>query len=261
MLECLALENNCIKDAWNWTYENWSWGFFIAVLSLWFTAKAIKKTDKANKLAEVSLGLTRTSTKIAEESLQAAKQSIDTSVELYEKQKNDDEKSRQFINGKKLSAKKKIIENEIIDCYMKYMGFYNICQAIKSRSNFDITLGCFAKSIVIAIDNERNDGVRSLIYLPNLDFSNEFLDELYFLDEPLAEKISSLKGHVFRCSNLINHIVGCIEQFEDDYEFLKRFVKKFEYEIDAFKYELEKVYKLCSPDEVSLEDKHKLYTM
>ncbi|MGZ8106389.1 hypothetical protein ACXU9T_13345 [Proteus mirabilis] len=98
MLECLALEDACVQTMWNWIYKNWSWGFFIAILSLWFTAKALKKTDKSNVLAGKSLELTKRSTDIAEESLQAAKQSIDTSIKLYEKQKKDDEDSREKQN-------------------------------------------------------------------------------------------------------------------------------------------------------------------
>lgn len=96
MLDCLALKDSCIYGAWDWVYENWSWGFFIAVFSLLFTAKALKKTDKSNKLAGYSLELTRKSTSIAdaslivaEESLKAAKKSIDTSIDIYNKQKKD----------------------------------------------------------------------------------------------------------------------------------------------------------------------------
>lgn len=96
-----------------WVFDNWSWGFFIAVLSLWFTAKALKKTDKANKLASDSLELTKRSTNIAEKSLQAAKKSIYTSVELYEKQKNDEEDRKNKIEEREIKAIRKVVANEL----------------------------------------------------------------------------------------------------------------------------------------------------
>ncbi|USR63663.1 hypothetical protein NFC79_13065 [Providencia stuartii] len=140
MLECLALEDSCINDTWNWIYANWSWGFFIAVLSLWFTAKALKKTDKANNLAEVSLELTRESTRIAEESLQAAKESIDTSIELYEKQKKDILLEKNSFDNKKIESIKIVIRHELGKMYLNYKGIMTSFEIIKKMMIFTFFL-------------------------------------------------------------------------------------------------------------------------
>lgn len=101
ILECLALEAACLNEAWDWVYENWNWGIVIAIISLRFTAKALKKTDRANLLSENSLRITKSSlelteeaTNIAKESLNAAKKSIETSIEIYNKQKNDNDRQK-----------------------------------------------------------------------------------------------------------------------------------------------------------------------
>lgn len=94
MLECLALEDVCVQTVWNWIYENWSWGLFVAVVSLWYAAKSYSKSYKSNKLSESSLDLTARSTALAEESLNEAKKSIDTSIDLYNQQKRDAQAER-----------------------------------------------------------------------------------------------------------------------------------------------------------------------
>lgn len=81
-----------------WIYDNWSWGFFIAILSLWFTAKALKKTDRANQLAGESLELTKQSTDIADQSLKATQKSIDIALDIAETERKNayDEKKSKF---------------------------------------------------------------------------------------------------------------------------------------------------------------------
>ncbi|MEQ4898799.1 hypothetical protein [Proteus vulgaris] len=83
MLECLALEDACVQTVWNWIYENWSWGFFIAVVSLFFTTRALKKTDKSNELAEISLSITRKSLEQTEYSINIAESDYNRIRTLY----------------------------------------------------------------------------------------------------------------------------------------------------------------------------------
>lgn len=79
----------------SWVFDNWSWGLFVAVLSLWFTAGALKKTEESNRLSGESLMLTKRSADIAEKSLRAARRSISTSVRIYEKQKKDNDAQKE----------------------------------------------------------------------------------------------------------------------------------------------------------------------
>lgn len=134
----------------SWIFDNWSWGFFIAVLSLWFTAKALKKTDKANKLASDSLELTKRSTDIAEKSLQAAKKSINTSIELYEKQKNYEEDRKNKIEEREIKAIRKSVANELA------RASYLIVQMYELRNKLDgevskVTCDIVGKIFIIKI--------------------------------------------------------------------------------------------------------------
>lgn len=145
------------------------------------------------------------------QSTKSAKKAIDTSIELYEKQKKDDNEKIKAINEKKLIAKIKIIENEIVSCYMEYMMFFNVCTAIKARDNFSVTIGNYSKFMGISIDAEKSNHVNGLIQPPNLDFTNDFINELYLLDEKLADNIALLKGYMNRSSHIMNHMVLCME--------------------------------------------------
>lgn len=120
-IEKLAIDKEKIIIGWSdlcdsivWIYGNWSWGLFIAVLSLLFTARALKKTEESNRLSGESLTLTKRSTGIAERSLRAAKRSVSTSVRIYEKQKKDFERINKEEANRKISALENVILNKIV---------------------------------------------------------------------------------------------------------------------------------------------------
>lgn len=190
------------------------------------------------------------------QSTKSAKKAIDTSIELYEKQKKDDNEKIKAINEKKLIAKIKIIENEIVSCYMEYMMFFNVCTAIKTRDNFSVTIGNYSKFMGISIDAEKSNHVNGLIQPPNLDFTNDFINELYLLDEKLAENIALLKGYMNRSSHIMNHMVLCMENLGANHGKLKEYVEKFYTDIELFKYHMEKVHDSHSITGVSLTNKY-----
>lgn len=200
MLECLALEDSCINDTWNWIYANWSWGFFIAVLSLWFTAKALKKTDKSNNLAEVSLELTRESTRIAKESLQAAKDSIDTSIGLYEKQKNDDEDNRKKQTE---NLNKAVMVTAGKEAYMLLQLF-----------NFFIDLNKMLSSDIVKIDTELSSELlwKNIYFLTadGIAIPSDRVPEIpkYFSHEILINSAMSSMDAFFNLSNLNAQILA-----------------------------------------------------
>ena len=194
------------------------------------------------------------------QSTRSAKRAIDTSIELYEKQKQDDDKKAKAISDKKLIAKIKIIESEIVRCYLEYMMFFNVCTAIKTRDSFSVTIGNYSNFTVVAIDTEKTDCVRGLIQLPKLDFTNDFINELYLLDEKLAGDIVSLKGYMNQSSHIMNHMVSCMNDLSD-YAALKRYVERFYTDIELFKYTMERVHDNYSSTEVSLMDKYQLAHM
>lgn len=194
------------------------------------------------------------------QSTRAAKRSIDTSIELYEKQKKDDNEKIKAINEKKLIAKIKIIENEIVSCYMEYMIFFNLCTAIKTRDSFSVTIGNYSNFTGVAIDAEKTDSVSGLIQPSKLDFTNDFINELYLLDEKLAGDIVSLKGCMNRSSHIMNHMVLCKDDLGGHVE-LKRYVERFYTDIELFKYTMEKVHDSHSITGVSLMKKYQLAHM
>lgn len=200
-----------------------------------------------------SLYLTYKSTK-------SAKRAIDTSIELYEKQKQDDREKTRFIDKKKLIAKINIIENEIVNCYMEYMNFFNLCTAIKNRDSFSVTIGNYSNFTGVAIDAEKTDCVSGLIQPTKLDFTNDFINELYLLDEKLAGDIVSLKGYMNRSSHIMNHMVLCKDDLGGHVE-LKRYVERFYTDIELFKYTMEKVHDSHSITGVSLMKKYQLAHM
>ncbi|EPI5311202.1 hypothetical protein ACS638_000450 [Proteus mirabilis] len=194
------------------------------------------------------------------QSTKSAKRAIDTSIELYEKQKQDDGEKIKAINEKKLIAKIKIIENEIVRCYLEYMMFFNVCSAIKTRDSFSVTIGNYSNFTGVAIDAEKTDSVSGLIQPSKLDFTNDFINELYLLDEKLAGDIVSLKGCMNRSSHIMNHMVLCKDNLGGHVE-LKRYVERFYTDIELFKYTMEKVHDSYSITGVSLMNKYQLAHM
>ncbi|QXX83424.1 hypothetical protein J6836_03205 [Providencia sp. R33] len=200
MLECLALEDSCIGDVWNLIYESWSWGGAIAVISLIFTARALKKTDKANKIASNSLELTKRSTDIASKSLQAAKQSIDTSIELYEKQKKDDEDNRKKQTE---NLNKAVMVTAGKEAYMLLQLF-----------NFFIDLNKMLSSDIVEIDTELSSELLwKNIYFLKADgtpIPSDRVPEIpkYFSHEVLINSAMSSMDIFFNLSNLNAQILA-----------------------------------------------------
>ncbi|MDC9776239.1 hypothetical protein PSG01_01080 [Proteus mirabilis] len=140
MLGCLALEDACVQTVWNWIYENWSWGFFVAVVSLWYAAKSYSKSYKSNKLSESSLDLTARSTALAEESLNAAKQAIDTSIDLYNQQKNDVKMEKEVNEKKAEQALKENLRHVILGLTPMCDNFISFINGIQSGNYKYISL-------------------------------------------------------------------------------------------------------------------------
>ncbi|MEQ5110210.1 hypothetical protein [Providencia vermicola] len=187
MLECLALEDSCIYGARDWIYENWSWGLFIAVLSLWFTSKALKKTDKANKLAEISLSITR-------ESLVHAKFSADIAESEYKRVRlvyelNDAQKKYKYILIKQILEVKllwyKTFLNELKDSLSGMKKHFSSDTLIHFVRNENFT------SIVFL--------GRGFILRNEVSFSFDALSELISIDidhkKGLSTQINNLEMH------------------------------------------------------------------
>lgn len=102
------------------------WALFVAVLSLLFTGVVSFITIRYTKR---SLDYTKESTRIAEESLQAAQKSIDTSIELYEKQKTDELMAEKNKNENELNALKVMIYNDVKSNLNKLLNIIDFCQS------------------------------------------------------------------------------------------------------------------------------------
>ncbi len=115
--------------------KNMDWALFVAVLSLLFTGVVSFITIKYTKS---SLDYTKESTRIAEESLQAAQKSIDTSIELYEKQKKDSEMKRDIRKKERLSSLKYLVSSEISINSVIYSYTVTFCKRVIEDSILDL---------------------------------------------------------------------------------------------------------------------------
>ncbi|MEQ5234271.1 MULTISPECIES: hypothetical protein [Providencia] len=113
-------------DEIDWFYSI-DWGLSIAVLSLFFTTIISIITIKYTKK---SLEYTKRSLKIANDSLNAAQKSIDTSIELYEKQKIDEIKKDGDKLSREIVAIKSILRIEIDKSVAIYQNNKSLCDAI-----------------------------------------------------------------------------------------------------------------------------------
>lgn len=202
MLECSVLDNMCIQTIWNWIYENWSWGFFIAVASLFFTTRALKKTDKSNKLAELSLALTKRSTDIAEESLEAAKKSINTSIEIYNKQKRDSLiKNKKQLNRERYKTAL-MIKMPLITLYDIYMEIKEVMTIVINEKYIREKPEKYIKVIKTDAGHEirlynklvgewRNFHIDDIDYYTKL-FVNTYYDNSSCIDNSVLKKCTKL---------------------------------------------------------------------
>lgn len=102
-------------------------GIVIALLSLFFTAIVSFITIRYTKK---SLDYTKRSVEIADASLKAAQKSIDTSIELYEKQKRDEGKKDSDKLIREIIAIKSILRIEIDKSIAIYKNNKSLCDAI-----------------------------------------------------------------------------------------------------------------------------------
>ncbi|MEX9974528.1 hypothetical protein AB7V88_02085 [Providencia rettgeri] len=251
MLECLALEDSCISDLWSWVYKNWSWGFFIAVLSLWFTAKALKKTDKANKLAEISLDLTMESTRFAEQSLLAAKESIDTSLEIYERSKQDSVKQRNSHHEMQLKAIKNVIKYEVMTNFAIFHETYRALTTIKHDEYFTVIYDEEYNNRLLVIC-KNGSAISAKLVLPDLKKTHEFLYDSFMLNEALAKLLVSLLNERLRIDELFRNLTSLVMDMEKNKKHLSPTISGMEKTLINFNELMDMVYRECDPDNKSI---------
>ncbi|MBG5948726.1 hypothetical protein I5E72_03010 [Proteus terrae] len=113
------------------------WGLMVAVLSMFFTMFIGGITIWYTKN---SLDYTKKSTQIADESLKAAQKSIDTSIEIYNKQKKDSENEYEAKKKEKLFSLKYFILNEISTNYANYRFMTNFCRRVIDDDILDFNI-------------------------------------------------------------------------------------------------------------------------
>ncbi len=218
MLECLALEDACVQTVWNWIYENWSWGFFIAVVSLFFTARALKKTDKSNKLAEMSLALTKRSTDIANESLSAAKLSVDTSINIYNKQKaySDFNKKLDRMNltlAVKFTASKEAYM--LMNLFVFFIDLKKILDSNIDKVNVELSNSLLWKNIYFINSDGNEISTDRVPEIPNY-FSHETLINSALSSLEIFNSLSELNTTILTMDTIYNVMLNDLKRGDID---------------------------------------------
>lgn len=133
------------------------------------------------------------------QSTRAAKRSIDTSIEIYEKQKRDEEERRKkIITGYKNLIAKEIYDN--IQWYEQGIKLFNIIKTGKSVS----VANTFGKTHIKFNHDGKEDGIIPFKF--HLKYTDSLLSEISTLDTELFLEILSLKNKLIYCNEMLDCI-------------------------------------------------------
>lgn len=178
--------------------KNMDWGLFVAVLSLLFTGVVSFITIRYTKR---SLDYTKESTRIAEESLQAAQKSIDTSIELYEKQKADELMMEENKNQNEINALKVLIYEEVRVNLDKLINTKKFCLGAWEMKLDNVNYNNLA-SEPFAEYSTKNGDKNWILFGPHSDsIINRYLLDASRLDDKLIRKLIALKYSINHFNN------------------------------------------------------------
>ncbi|WP_337127337.1 hypothetical protein [Proteus terrae] len=187
------------------------WALFVAVLSLLFTGWVSFITIRYTKK---SLNYTKKNTQIAIESLDEAKKSIDTSIELYEKQKNDYEEREKKekdklieLNNERVNSIRVIASLEAFNCIKQMNFFFNLYYKIEKAKEIKLVISPNKhwKQIYLFKEGVGFDAIS----IPEM--SSNF-DQLFLLEATLASTtfitiLGNLNGAIRALNTNIDHII------------------------------------------------------
>ncbi|MGJ7330294.1 hypothetical protein [Morganella morganii] len=133
------------------------------------------------------------------QSTRSAKKSIDTSIQIYEKQKQDEENRKKEI----ISGYKNLISKEIYCNRQWYEQWMKLFDAINSDGSVKI-VNVLGKSHIEFIIDGKVDGIIPFKF--HVNYTDSIISEIATLDTELFFEILSLKNEI----NFLNEMLECI---------------------------------------------------
>lgn len=196
-----------------------------------------------------SLALTWQSTK-------SAKKAIDTSIEIYEKQKEDSITEKKSFDDEKLNSIKIVIMYEITKIYLNYRRIMTSFEIIKKHDDFIILSELIASSEVL-ITTEHGDESSFNMNIPQICNDFLLLYDITMLDKKLALKLMGtdrLSIKIRETLNILNFI-ATNNKMDDNNKRMqaKIFVSDFNDNFITYGENIQDLYRLCTDNEESLE--------
>lgn len=228
-------------------------GLVVAILSLAFTGIVSFITIRYTKR---SLDYTKKSVQIADASLKASQKSIDTSIEIYEKQKKDDDYKKDHFNSAKSNAIKTVLTYRLSKAYMNQVQMIKTFRLINKHSDALIILDDLGSGDFFA--HSPNGGSMFFSYkLTSICDDFEMLYEINMLDNTLGVKLININDLIIGFSDSIGTLICILKQCQQNeikIEQVRSFFVKFEKQFIDYKERIEELFLLCSKTGNSIED-------
>ncbi|WP_368869965.1 hypothetical protein [Proteus mirabilis] len=223
------------------------WALFVAVLSLLFTGVVSFITIRYTKR---SLELAEQSSAISNESLTAAKKSIETSIAIYEKQKNDAELDKKSASDAKLKAIKNTIKYDVLGIYNFYLELLNVVNCIKNMNKFDLSYEKFFKNQLVVVGG--GFFYSCFVDRISLQKTDNYMFDSFLLDEELAHLIVSVGYEYIRIERCVTQIIFLLNK--KDMESLKTLIIKMDKNFSDYKNLLENIFDKCNSGGKTLQE-------
>lgn len=233
--------------------KNIDFGLAVAVLSLIFTGIVSFITIRYTKR---SLDYTKKSVQIADASLKASQKSIDTSIEIYEKQKKDDNYKKNKFNDAKSNAIKTVLAYRLSKAYMSQVQMLNTFRLVNTNDDTIIILDELGSGDFLAHSPVGGSMFFSYKLLPICD-DFEMLYEIYMLDSKLGVKLININDLIIGFSDSINSLICILKLCKKNdikVEQVRSFFMKFEDQFLDYKERIEELFLHCSRTGKSISD-------
>ncbi|HHN8389728.1 hypothetical protein ABMZ76_08465 [Morganella morganii] len=224
--------------------KSMDWGLTVAVLSLVFTGIVSFITIRYTKK---SLDYTKESVQIADASLKAARESINTSVEIYEKQKKDDLIKREKEDGLKLFSIKTMIMEEIKDEFLHFVRVNKILKDIVDcNSDFNVNVLNISGITLVEYESPDSEPYSGIYKEPSYDICKNFLLDTLILDPIVAKKIINLNESSYIYKSSMSLIMsGLSDNKKNEIKYL---LSNIIDRVADYKKSMEELYESCSDD-------------
>ncbi len=184
----------------------------------------------------------------------SAKKAIDTSIEIYEKQKKDAEKKHKEIDELNLYAIKNVIKYEVMSVYMTFNDLYDTLLMIKNNGIDNVFIKMDEQANRLLVVKKGGNPLSGKVSLYNLTKAQEFLYDAFKLDRELANLFISLNMEYLRVNELLISLQSILLNLEDKKNHLVDAINTSEFFFKRFNELMDVVYKSCDQDGKSIKE-------